>query len=195
MYVEKAQQCSLALQQVFVCLSFAVFLKSLNTKEHIWKNKTKCFCKCCFTICINWQSEKKSTNVFEKVLYVVVLFIFLKNFVGKARTKFINKKNVTKAQRMKPLEAVTNLYIKPPSLTQIVSTFLSKILLDWSNVAFWILYIKQFDIFDSYQIFCKMQKIFSIILRCSTAGSTTLFLKKLFCILFYFYDLEYFISK
>ena len=61
---------------------------------------------------------------------MVVLFTFLKNFVGKARTKFINKKNVTKAQRMKPLKAPTNLFLKQPTLMQIVSTFLSKILLD-----------------------------------------------------------------
>ena len=33
-----------------LCVLVFCFLKSLNTKKHIPKYKTKCFCKCCFAV-------------------------------------------------------------------------------------------------------------------------------------------------
>ena len=56
MYVETAQQCSFATQQIFVCLCFIGFYDSLNTKEHIRKYKAKCFYKILIPVSVNWQS-------------------------------------------------------------------------------------------------------------------------------------------
>ena len=67
-----------------------VFVFISRVKKHIQKYKTEYFCKCYFAFCVNRQSTDnqhktggKSDNFFVKVLYVVFLFIFFKNFIRK----------------------------------------------------------------------------------------------------------------
>ena len=86
---------------------------------------------------------------------------------------------------MKPLKALTISFAKPPTLIQTVSTFfLVKIYLTEATIAFF--RFEQLDICDSYQFFPKTQKLFSVILRCPTAISITVFFLKVFTFYFLF---------